>query len=63
VANRVSHPTERIQRNDGRDGGPRKVPGAVPAPIDADIPMIKIPETVQDVRIRNGPPLIWRADR
>lgn len=41
---RIDHPTERILRRDGRDGGPRKVPGRVP---DLSSPAAPVPDSVE----------------
>ncbi|PPQ37096.1 Zinc-binding domain of primase-helicase [Rhodoblastus acidophilus] len=48
-AGRVAHPTLRIVRKDGRDGGPKKVPGATPADVDDDLPLIAIPPSVREL--------------
>jgi hypothetical protein len=49
AADRAPHPTLRITRRDGRDGGPRKVPGATPAPIGADHALIPLPDGVAEL--------------
>ena len=47
--NRVAHPSERIARQDGRDGGPRKVGGEIPAPAERDLPMVFIADSVSEL--------------
>lgn len=49
AADREPHPVERIKRKDGRDGGPRKVPGATPAPAAEDHPVIHLPDGVGEL--------------
>lgn len=49
AADREPHPSQRIARKDGRDGGPRKVPGATPAPAAEDHPIIRLPDGVAEL--------------
>ena len=49
AADREAHPTQRIARKDGRDGGPRKVPGSTPAPVVEDHPIIRLPAGVAEL--------------
>jgi hypothetical protein len=49
AADRVEHPSERITRKDGRDGGPRKIPGHNPAPPGEDHPVIELPPSVAEL--------------
>jgi hypothetical protein len=49
ASDRVAHPSQRIARKDGRDGGPRKVPGATPAPAADDHPLIRLPSGVAEL--------------
>jgi hypothetical protein len=49
AADREAHPSQRIARKDGRDGGPRKVPGAMPAPAGGDHPIISLPAGVGEL--------------
>jgi hypothetical protein len=49
AADRVPHPTQRITRKDGHDGGARKTPGATPAPIGEDHRIIRLPDGVAEL--------------
>lgn len=49
AADRQPHPSQRIKRKDGRDGGPRKVPGATPAPAAEDHPLVRLPDGVAEL--------------